>query len=99
MYDLHPSPYVPSSDDIGTVIVITDTSLAPQGDLNDVSQLSSTHLPAALEDSILAERDGQLGNIAAETIVQGIQEISSTSTVPLIVGGLGNGIMISPYTD
>jgi hypothetical protein len=68
-----PSPYVPSSDGIGTVIVVTDSSLASQDDLNNTSQLSSTHLSAALEDSIPAERDRQqLGNIAAETIVQGV---------------------------
>ncbi|KAN0071780.1 hypothetical protein V8E54_010376 [Elaphomyces granulatus] len=79
------------------VLVVIDSSLASQGDLNDASQLSSTHLPAALEDSTPAERDGQLGNIAAETIVLGVQETSSTSRVPLIVGGLDNGI--SPYTD
>ncbi|KAN0071778.1 hypothetical protein V8E54_010374 [Elaphomyces granulatus] len=76
--------------------IVTDSSLSSQGDLNDASQLSSTHLPAALESSIPAERDGQLKNIAAETIVQDVQE---TSRVPLIVGGLGNGILISPYTD
>ena len=101
-YDLHPSvalPHVPSSDGIGTVIVVTASGLPSQGDLNDASQLFSTHLPAALKDSIPAEHDGELGNIAAETIVQGVQETSSTSTVPLIVGGLDNGIMISPYTD
>jgi hypothetical protein len=105
-YDLHPSVQYHLHIDLllmifGTIIVVTDSSLAPQGDLNDASQLSSTHLPAsaALEDSdsIPAERDGQLGNMAAETIVQGVQETSLTSRVPLIVGGFGNGI--SPYTD
>ena len=109
-YDLHPRvqyhlPYVPSSDDIGTIIVVTDSSLTSQGDLNDASQLSSTHLPAALEDSMPTKRDGQPGNIATGAIVQG-QETSSTSRVPLIVtsgfsinnpGFLGNGI--SPYTN
>ncbi|KAN0071774.1 hypothetical protein V8E54_010370 [Elaphomyces granulatus] len=87
--EIPPSPFV------------TDSSLSSQGDLNDASQLFSTHLPAALEGSIPAERDGQLENIAAETILQDVQEtsLSSTSRVPLIVGGLGNGIMISPHTD
>jgi len=109
-YDLHPRvqyhlPYVPSSDDIGTIIVVTDSSLTSQDDLNNASELSSTHLPVALEDSTPTERDGQPGNIAAGAIVQG-QETSSTSRVPLIVtsgfsinnpGFLGNGI--SPYTN
>jgi hypothetical protein len=109
-YDLHPSvqyhlPYVPSSDDIGTIIVVTDPSLTSQGDLNNASELSSTHLPVALEDSTPTERDGQPGNIAAGAIVQG-QETSLSARVPLIVtnglsinhpGFLGNGI--PPYTN
>ncbi|KAN0071771.1 hypothetical protein V8E54_010367 [Elaphomyces granulatus] len=93
------------SDDIGTIIVVTDSSLTSQGDLNDASQLSSTRLPVALEDSMPTERDGQPGNIATGAIVQG-QETSSMSRVPLIVTNgfsinnpefLGNGI--SPYTN
>jgi hypothetical protein len=78
---------IPSPNVVGTVVFI-DSSSPSQRDSRDVSQSSSTHLSAALEESTpsgstTADLDENQENMTAELIVRDVRETSSIFDVSL----------------